>query len=359
MKVLRSDAEIFAAVHKRLAARGCKIRSRTVGDYHTFAFIPQTAWHAHLMPDLRELGRISIFDYIVDGYKPEELWRGNNGDVRRRREMNNKMVKAAIAAHREQPIDWMFFYGTGCELLRNALCELREKIGVPMVLMCLDDKQSWDLRTIDGQNAGQKDIVGEFDLCWTSASVCRDWYLAEGALPIYMPEGFDSTTYRPMAVTRDIALSFVGARYGFRADLIAFLRSHRLDVTAFGPGWENGGVWGDEQVRVFNRSKVILGHGGILHSEALSNLKTRDFEVPGTGGGAYVTSFNKDLVEYFQLGKEIFCFRDRWELVEMLRELLREPKRTAEAARLARERCLREHRWLHRYMALLRILTQQ
>jgi hypothetical protein len=353
----RSDAEIVAAVNARLLARGWSAHTKVVGDCHTFAFIPQTAWHSHLLPDLRELGQLTLYDYIAAGYTSSELWRGTDASLRRRREMNGQLVAAALSAHHKQPLDWMFFYGTGHELIRDTLRELREKVGAPMVLMCLDDKQSWDLHSVSGQNAGQKDIVAEFDLCWTSAHVCKEWYLAEGALAIYLPEGFNATAYRPMPVQQDIALSFVGSRYGFRGDMVSFLRSHNLEVTAFGPGWENAGVWGEEQVRVFNRSRINLGHGGILHSAALTNVKTRDFEVPGTGGGAYVTSFNRDLAEHFQIGREIFCFRDRWELVELLRELLRNPVRLQQAATEARECCLRKHRWLHRYQAILRMLN--
>jgi spore maturation protein CgeB len=85
-------------------------------------------------------------------------------------------------------------------------------------------------------------------------------------------------------------------------------------------------------------------------------VKTRDFEVPGTGGGAYVTSYSKDLVSHFDIGREIFCYRDRWELVELLRELLNNQSLIAEAAQVARARCLRDHRWLHRYKRIAEVL---
>jgi len=353
----RTELEIVTAARERLRKRGWSLPARAAGEWHTFAFVPQMAWHPHLMPDLSELGSVTTYDYNAQGFNQAEFWRDTAAGRVRRREMNEQMVAAAVAAHRERSVDWMLFYGTGLDLRREALRELREVIGAPMVLMCLDDKQSWDLHQVDGQNGGQKDIAAEFDLYWTSARVCREWVLAEGGLPVYLPEGFNAAAYCPMEVKKDISISFVGARYGFRSGLVDFLRRHGVPVTAFGPGWENPGVWGEEQVRVFNRSRINLGHGGILHSEALTNVKTRDFEVPGTGGGAYVTSYSKDLASHFDVGREIFCFRDRWELVELLRELLREPERLAEAARRARERCLREHRWLHRYQSLLQILT--
>jgi len=64
--------------------------------------------------------------------------------------------------------------------------------------------------------AGQIDIGPAFDISWTSARVACEWYMVEGARPIYMPEGCDIATYRPMEVPRDIPVSFIGGAYGFR-----------------------------------------------------------------------------------------------------------------------------------------------
>ncbi len=347
--------DIRAQVLAKLASRNWPSRAIGAGLCHTFAFVPQISWHCHLMPDLEELGPVTLYDYIAHGYRPEELWRGRSRDCALLK-MNAAMVERAVTAHREKPLDWMLFYGRGCELRRESLRELKRRIGAPMVLMCLDDKQSWSLGARNGQDVGQKDIVAEFDLCWTSAQTCLDWYLAEGALPVYLPEGFNSQAYGPRSVERDIPVSFVGAKYGFRSELIAFLRKHGIDVAAFGPGWENPGVWGEEQVKIFNRSWINLGHGGILHSESLTNVKTRDFEVPGTGGGAYVTTYSRDLAQHFNVGDEIFCYRDGWELVELLRDLLRGREKIVDASRKARERSLKEHRWLHRYRRILELI---
>ncbi len=341
---------------RRIAARGWSPRQKRLGEYHTLAFIPQVAWHGHLVPDLRALGRLSLYDYVSDGYSAGEFRRGRATGLRRREEMNRRFVEAALWAHRESPLDWIFVYGTGLELLEASLESLKRDIGAPLVLMCLDDKQSWDLRNIGGQNSGQRAIVKCFDLCWTSASACLEWYAAEQAAAVYLPEGFDANSYRPKEMPYDIDISFVGARYGFRAMEVDYIRRHGLKIEAFGEGWENPSVWDEAQVDVFNRSRINLGMGGILHSPALTNVKTRDFEIPGCGGGVYLTTYNRDLANHYVVGKEIFCYRDRFEMVEMLRELLADPEACRNAARAARERCLLEHRWLHRYQTLLKLL---
>jgi hypothetical protein len=179
--------------------------------------------------------------------------------------------------------------------------------------------------------------------------------MVEGGRPLYLAEGFDASAFRPMDVQPDLPVSFVGASYGFRREIVFHLRRHGIPVTTFGSGWPDSG-WVSDIVEVFNRSLVNLGMGGIEYSDTLTNLKGRDFEVPGTGGGAYITSFNPDLARHFVIGEEILCYSGRDELVELVRECLREPERARALAMRARARCLREHRWLHRYEHVLRVL---
>lgn len=56
---------------------------------------------------------------------------------------------------------------------------------------------------------------------------------------------------------------------------------------------------------------------GIGYSEILTNVKGRDFEAPGTGGGAYLTSFNPDLAQYLIIGEESLCYRHHDETLEL------------------------------------------
>jgi spore maturation protein CgeB len=172
---------------------------------------------------------------------------------------------------------------------------------------------------------------------------------------VYLPEGFDAHAFQPAAGPPDIDVSFVGAAYGFRSDVVDYLRRHGVDVATFGAGWP-GSRWVPDLAAVFQRSRINLGMGGIEYSELLTNVKARDFEVPGTGGGLYLTSFNPDLALHFDVGLEIACYRTRDELLELTRHYLARPDECLAMARRARERCLREHRWLHRYEHVLAML---
>lgn len=354
---LRYDLQSTANdVQQRLASRGYHPTLKDSGDIHTFAFIPRIGWHSALYPDLQVLGRVSEYDYSAHGYTPEEFRKRNALAVRRRQAMHREFLETLCRVHAEDPVDWVFIYASGLEVTPQLVEEITQRIGVPVVNMCLDDKQSWDAPGMDGSRFGQIDLAPAFDLSWTSARVACEWYLCEGGRPIYMPEGFDPNFYRPMPVEKDVPVSFIGGDYGFRRSLIRDLRRCNVPVHVFGPGWGTESLWGEDQIRMINRSQINLGAGGIKYSEMLTNVKTRDFEIPGTGGGVYITTFNPDLAEHFDIGREIVCYHSREELVDLIRYYLRRPEEADAIAERGRARCLREHRWLHRYRSICDVL---
>jgi spore maturation protein CgeB len=353
---LTSDDRLTAqGIAERLRGRAVPSPKR-LGEIHTFAFVPDKDWHPALLPDLRELGEVTQFDYCSLGYDARRFQRADREGLRRRQEMNERWYAAVAETHRRKPIDWLFVYASGLEVSASVVTRIGEELGIPTVNMCLDDKQSWTGPWMGDHPAGQVGIAAAFDITWTSARVACEWYLVEGGRPVYMPEGFDASVFYPRDVPRDIAASFIGINYGFRSEAIHRLRAHDIPVTTFGPGWERGPVWGDEQAEVLCRSSLNLGMGGIGYSDSLTNVKTRDFEVPGCGGGAYLTSFNPDLAQHFDVGTEIVCYRNGDELVELARHYLRNPEAAAAISARARVRSLREHRWLHRYQAVTRLL---
>ncbi|NQU26535.1 MAG: glycosyltransferase [Candidatus Nealsonbacteria bacterium] len=350
------ESEVVGQIRQRMADRGYSPTVRKPGEIHTFTFVPRRSWHPTLFPDLYELGPVSEFDYAAHGYRVSQFRTCGARGVRRRQEMNDMVLPALRKAHAERPVDWMFVYARGEEIQADVLRTVVDELGIPVVNMCFDDKQSWAGPVFGGQRTGQIDIASAFDLSWTSSRMACDWYLAEGARPIYLPEGFDRNAYRPLPVDRDIPVSFIGAGYGCRPPIVRYLRRNKIPIRVYGSLWNTRWVSFDEQVEIFNRSQINLGIGGILTSEELTNVKGRDFEVPATGGGLYLTTFNPDLAQHFDIGREIVCYRTRDEMVELIRHYLAHPEEAREIARRGRQRCLAEHRWLHRYARVCRIL---
>lgn len=354
MVVYRED-NVVSEIRKRIATRGYTPAPRKVGDIHTFTCIPQFSWHKHLMPDLQELGHVTLFDYVALGFSHDEFANTGNRGIERRREMTSLMLRAFREAHERHPVDWVLCYGGGQDISASVIREITEKFGLPTANMTFDDKHGWVGPNVGEHRTGAQDITAEFDLFVTSARVACEWHMIAGGRPIYMPEGVDISHYRPRSIPRNIAVSFLGAAYGFRPEVVSYLKKFKIPIQAFGEGWESS-AWVNDSVEIFNRSHINLGMGGIGYSETLTNVKGRDFEIPAVGGGVYLTSFNSDLAQHFVVGEEILCYHSREEMVELIRYYLNRPYEAREIAERGRERCIREHRWIHRYKKMLKIL---
>jgi len=352
-----SSERSVEAIRGRLAQRGWKPVERRLGEVHTFAVIPRYGWHDHLYDELAHLGPVTEFDYRAFGYDVfRDFGAGTEEGRRRRREMNERLLATLADAHAQRPVDWVFVYAHGVEVSRATIAGITETLGLPTVNMCLDDKQSWEGIWMGDHRAGQVDISSAFDVSWTSARVACGWYLAEGARPLYLPEGCNPGVYQPLDVPQDLDVSFIGAAYGFRRRAVEFLRRHGASVAVFGDGWGTRPVWWRDAVEVMCRSRINLGMGGIGFAEDLTNVKTRDFEVPCAGGGVYLTSFNSDLAQHFDVGREILCYRNRDEMLELIRYYLARPEECRAVARRARLRSLAEHLWMHRFAAICGVL---
>ncbi|MEJ2671408.1 MAG: glycosyltransferase [Deltaproteobacteria bacterium] len=349
------ESDSLAAIRTRLKQRGYQPPGRKMGEIHTFAFMPDLGWHRELLTDLANLGPLTVFDYVAQGFRWEEFGKADRSGLLRRREMNEMFTAALKKAHESRPVDWVFVYASGIEISAATIQRITQELGIPTVNMCLDDKQSWTGPFMGDHYGGQVGIASAFDLSWTSARVACEWYLVEGGRPIYLPEGFNATIYQPMNIVKDISVSFIGGGYGYRPAVINYLSRHGVPIQTFGYGWPQSG-WVDNIVEIINRSVINLGMGGIGYLEAITNVKGRDFEIPGTGGGVYLTSFNPDLAQNFIIGEEILCYSSRAEMLELIRYYLAHPEEAGIIAARGRERCLREHRWLHRYQKVLEIL---
>jgi hypothetical protein len=350
------EAEVTAQIRLHIAERGYSPSLKEIGNIHTFSIIPRLGWHSHLFDDLYKIGPVTEFDYVQCGYDPLEFYRADKYGKQRRLEMNGLILPAIREAHTRKAIDWVFVYASGTEVSANTIHRIQEEIGIPVVNMCLDDKQSWSGKWMGDHRGNQIDVAKSYDLSWTSARIACDWYLAEGGRPIYMPEGCNPSVYRPISLPKDIPVSFIGAAYGFRKKTIRFAKHYEVDIQTFGEGWNTRVLGNNEIIEILCRTQINLGMGGIGYSEWLTNVKGRDFEIPCTGGGGYLTSFNPDLALHFDIGREILCYRTNDEMIELIRYYLSHPEDITQIALRGRERCLREHRWMHRYIKICQIL---
>ena len=84
-------------------------------------------------------------------------------------------------------------------------------------------------------------------------------------------------------------------------------------------------------------------------------IKGRNFEVPGCGGFV-LTDRAENLEAYYTPDKEVVCFGDTEELVELARHYLAHEEERVAIARLGYERTLREHTYAHRFREIFQAM---
>ena len=338
--------------------RNYDIKRKKIGDVTTYFFSPNVSWHYELTDDLIEFGPIRSFDYVQHGFSPKELYSNSIKANEKRKEMNQKFIRDFKEFNNSNSVDWLFIYANGYEILPETLIYIRETYGLPMVSLCLDDKHSWNGLKIENYRGGQIDIARYFDLNWTSSRQACDWYLKEGGCPILLPPGYSKKRYfSDRNVAKDIPISFLGAPYGYRLTLIDELRSSGIPIFTYGPGWTSKknlhlNNIPQNNLEVIQRSQINLGCGNIGYSNEIYNIKGRDFDIPGAGS-MYLTSYNDELAEYFHLNKEIVCYRNTIDLVEIIRFYLKNPLKCEEIAIKAGSAAVQKHRWYNRYETIL------
>lgn len=338
-------------IRRSCLARRVDPRRDHAGPLHVLAIYRDHGWEEDsLGGTLRRMGRLTHVDYLDPA-----LTRGHAPRTRAYdRAMLDGIVARATEAHARSPIDAIFTYISG-EHATVPLLERLRAFGAPMVNLSLNDKEWFVGRVRGGRAHGVRDIARHFDLCWTSTADALPKYVVEGATPIYLPEGANPSVHAPVAVERDIDVSFVGQCYEPRPRYIEALRRAGLEVQAFGPGWPNGRVPLPEMVRIWNRSRVTLGFSGVLGHAGSHCLKGRDFEVP-MSGGLYLVEHHDELAPFYRIGQEILTWRDERELVERVRWVLQHPEQAEHIRQAGRRRALAEHTWDARFARVFELM---
>lgn len=110
----------------------------------------------------------------------------------------------------------------------------------------------------------------------------------------------------------------------------------------------------EDLVKTYSRSRINLGFSscGETHRDGarILQVRLRDFEVP-MSGGFYMVEYMPELAEFFDIDREIVCYRDKAELVEKAKYYLahEQERETIRLAGLAR--CRRDHTWQKRLTA--------
>lgn len=333
-------------IHERVDAKALAAALDS-GKLRTFAAVRHHNWEGHnLIPALATLGEVVHFDWGVEGMPPDRAWTRADKQA-----FNRLLLEHFHAAHRASPVHLFFSYLSGRQVFPETIRAIGAA-GAVTVNLSLDDRAKFRGRRKDGAHVGVCDVASAFDVCWTSTRSACEKYLVEGANPIFLPEGANPDVYRPLDVSFEYDVSFVGQCYGVRPKLVAALAARGIRVATFGPGWPAGPLPLEDLVALYSESRINLGFGGVGGGDDFLCLKGRDFEVPMTGG-LYLTRHNPELEDVYRVGEEIVCYGDTDDLARMVRELLAEPDRAAAIRTAGHRRAQRDHTWRRRMDTLL------
>jgi spore maturation protein CgeB len=340
-----------AAIRQAMKLKYPAIIEKAKGSLKILAIYHHYNWeNESLFPALEKFGSGRHYDWVEKfDHRNQKKWLRSVKE-----KMNHDLIERIKTLAEEGAIDVIFSYLTG-EIVFPETVQKLSLLGVPMVNICLNDKEAFVGKIRHGQAMGSRDICRYFDLSWTSTVDALEKYCVEGARPIYLPEGANPEIHKPYDLLKTIDVSFVGQCYGRRPEIIEKIRSQGIAVEAYGYGWPNGPLPIDEMVRTYSRSKINLGFGEVDGYNKTYCLKGRDFEIP-ISGGLYLTQYHPELEGCYDLGKEIVVYDNLDDLVKKIQFLLAHPNEAERIRKSGLQRSRAEHTWEMRFEKILNLI---
>ncbi|MEW6327177.1 MAG: glycosyltransferase [Thermodesulfobacteriota bacterium] len=148
----------------------------------------------------------------------------------------------------------------------------------------------------------------------------------------------------------------------YRASLIGRLKAY--DVAVYGEDdWREAldfihlrGVvpYGPELAKIYNASAINLN---ISRIQLKSSVNQRVFDVP-VCQAFLITDYREELGDYFEIGKEVICYRQPDELSGLIQYYLDHSEERERIAQAGYERVIREHTYIHRMGRVIEIFNR-
>jgi hypothetical protein len=275
------------------------------------------------------------------------------GELPAKKSDNDFLIKQIRYIHNNHPIDFVIGTFLASTISVETLAEIR-KLGIPVINMVLDDRlpNLWSVKV--GVKMGAIGLVEGVDIALQTTKEFVTRYILNGCPTIYWPLASDPNIFKPRS-HKDIDVVFVGNNYGKRGGFINEIKSAGINIECYGRGFSNGYLSGDKVPEVFSRSKIILGTGLVGHSSTITTLKLRDFDGP-ISGALYITSYNPDLEELYEIGRHIVVYKDIKECIEKIKYYLSNNREREAIASAGRSHAIKNHTWDMRLTEVINLL---
>ena len=299
------------------------------------------------------------------------------------------LLKDVENAHRDVGLDLVVAYIWSAHILPEVIRNIK-RLGIPTVLFYCNAAHQFHQ---------VEEIAPAFDFCMVPERQALPKYRAIGANPVHIQMAADPVMYQPSVTQVIYDATFVGQMYLNRPDYVAFLAWHGIDIHVWGPGWQQAAEWHRAHLSYQRRLRRAIGDakrfvqrrlnilptwyplpirrcGGILTDEAMvripsqsllslnfsevrddrtheikRHIRLRDFEVP-MSGGLLVTGLQDELMEYYEIGREIVCYNSKEELLDLCRYYAYHRNEAETIRRAGHLRARRDHTWANRFRQL-------
>ena len=234
---------------------------------------------------------------------------------------------------------------------------IRNKLGAKTALWYPDDPRFFGSLV--------KYIAHCYDCVFTASEKAVEMYKEMGARDVrYLPFACEPTVHKKVELSEEERrlcssdICFVGTYTAKRAKIAGTLRKAGLKVRVYGPYWKQiarndwvrDGIYGVEMVKVFNAAEGVLN----VHIEDDLEYKANMRTFEATGAGVFLlTDRPYGLERLFSIGKELVCFQDSRELVELAKYYLEHREERVGIAAEGQKRAYKDHTYEQRVREIL------
>lgn len=171
-------------------------------------------------------------------------------------------------------------------------------------------------------------------------------------------------------------VSFIGGYNEYRGWIIRLLEKEGIKVQCFGKGWKNGIIGENQMKNIIEGSRINLdlsnsisydirflakypiGFYRLLKSiffkrnfKYNDGIKARIFEVTSMGG-LLLTNFTPAITNYFDVGKEIYCYNNTYNLVKTIKLILSNQLNDSSVRKLGHKKSIENHLYENRIKSI-------